>query len=380
MVNIETYTSGHREKDGTGYTYFVPSLINDQWTWDDPAITTLLERAAIRLGELNSYARLVPSIEMFIQLHVTKEAVVSSRIEGTQTNMDEAMLDEHEVDPERRNDWKEVRNYVAALNGAIAELAHLPISSRLLRVTHRRLLSDVRGEHKLPGEFRSSQNWIGGRSLSDAVFVPPHHKYVAALMSDLEKFLHNDAIQVPALIRIAIAHYQFETIHPFLDGNGRIGRLLIPLFLVDQGVLHKPLLYLSVFFEQNRSLYYDSLTLVRTHNDMAQWIKYFLKGMAETAENATQTLVAVLDLKRRLERELSQSFGKRASAALQLLSYLFVKPTINIKQSEAQLGVSFKSANDLVADFVAAGVLKEMTGQSRNRVFVFDAYLALFRG
>jgi Fic family protein len=199
-------------------------------------------------------------------------------------------------------------------------------------------------------------------------------------MSDLEKFLHNDAIQVPALIRIAIAHYQFETIHPFLDGNGRIGRLLIPLFLVDQGVLHKPLLYLSVFFEQNRSLYYDSLTLVRTHNDMAQWIKYFLKGMAETAENATQTLVAVLDLKRRLERELSQSFGKRAAAALQLLGYLFVKPTINIKQAEAQLGVSFKSANDLVADFVAAGVLKEMTGQSRNRVFVFDAYLALFRG
>jgi len=230
----------------------MPTPINDRWQWITPDINHLLESAAVKLGELNCFARLVPNIDLFIQLHVTKEAVVSSRIEGTQTNIDEALLPEEEIRPERRNDWKEVNNYITALNSAIEEFRHLPISSRLLKQTHKILLDSVRSEHKMPGEFRISQNWIGGASLADATFIPPHQEHVEALMSDLEKFLHNDDIKLPDLIRIGIAHYQFETIHPFLDGNGRIGRLLISLYLISAGKLDQPLLYPSVFFEKKR--------------------------------------------------------------------------------------------------------------------------------
>ena len=278
MKEIEKYSSGHYEK-GFGYKFFVPELINDEWSWRTPIINKLLEKAAIKLGELNSFAKLVPNIDLFIQLHVTKEAVVSSRIEGTRTNVNEALLPIEEIKPERQDDWLEVKNYITALNKAIVELQNLPLSSRLLRNTHKVLLQSVRGEHKLPGEFRTSQNWIGGASVSDAVFIPPQHQMVNSLMGDLESFLNNDQIEVPALIRIAIAHYQFETIHPFLDGNGRIGRLMITLYLVNEGILEKPLLYLSEYFEINKELYYDNLTRVRTHNNMLQWIKYFLVGI-----------------------------------------------------------------------------------------------------
>lgn len=378
MIQLESYIAGRKEKHHTGYTYFLPNIINTQWKWDDPTINSLLEKAAIRLGELNSYSKLVPNIELFIELHVTKEAVVSSRIEGTQTQMDEALLDEADISPERKNDWHEVKNYIRALNQAIHELKTLPISSRLIKKTHEILLDNVRGEHKQPGEFRISQNWIGGNSLLDAVFIPPHQDFVNELMGDLENFIHNEEINVPNLIKIGIAHYQFETIHPFLDGNGRIGRLLITLFLVDQEILNKPLLYLSAYFEKNKSLYFDNLTFVRTKNDMTQWLKYFLIGVAETAENATQTLSNVLELKSKLEIQLSTTFGKRKSNANLLLQYLFKKPVILVKQVQILLNTSYKSANDLVSEFVEAGILKEMTGQIRNRVFIFDDYIKLF--
>lgn len=378
MIQLETYQSGQFEKHHTGYTYFRPSFINDQWMWEDQTINLLLEKAAIKLGELNSFSRLVPNIDLFIQLHVAKEAVVSSRIEGTQTNMNEALLDEDEVHPERRNDWKEVNNYIKALNEAIVELEKLPISSRLLKQTHKTLLSNVRGEHKLPGEYRSSQNWIGGNTLLDAVFIPPHHDFVPELMSDLEKFLHNDGINVPALIKIGIAHYQFETIHPFLDGNGRIGRLLITLFLVEQKILQKPLLYLSAYFEKNKGLYYDNLTFVRTKSDMTQWLRYFLAGIAETAENASQTLSAVLELKARLENTLTTTYGKRAANAGILLNNLFKKPVIHVNEAQKLLGISYKAANELISEMVQNQLLIEMTRQNRNRIFVFDEYLKLF--
>lgn len=378
MITLEKYEAGKTLKHHTGYAYFSPHFINDQWIWEDQSINQLLEKAAIKLGELNSFSRLVPNIELFIQLHVAKEAVVSSRIEGTQTQMDEALLEEEEIAPERRNDWQEVNNYIKALNTAIKELEKLPISSRLIKKTHEILLSSVRGEHKQPGEYRTSQNWIGGNTLMDAVFIPPSQDKVNDLMSDLEKFLHNDDIQVPALIKIAIAHYQFETIHPFLDGNGRIGRLLITLFLVDQNILSKPLLYLSAFFEKNKGLYYDNLTFVRTKNDMRQWLKYFLVGVAETAETAAATLSQVLELKARLENQLNTTFGKRSSNATLLLQNLFKKPVVHVNQVTEMTGLSYKTANDLVNDFVKAGILKETTGQSRNRVFLFDAYLKLF--
>ncbi len=378
MINLDKYQSGKIMKDPTGYFYFLPTTINDTWIWEDQTINKLLEKAAIKLGELNSFSKLVPNIDLFIQLHVTKEAVVSSRIEGTQTQMDEALLDEDEITPERKNDWQEVNNYIKSLNQAIMELETLPISSRLIKKTHEILLNSVRGEHKQPGEFRTSQNWIGGNSLADAVFVPPHQMFVNDLMSDLENFLHNEEINVPALIKIGIAHYQFETIHPFLDGNGRIGRLLITLFLVDQKILNKPLLYLSAFFEKNKGLYYDNLTFVRTKCDMKQWLKYFLVGIEETAENAAQTLSEVLGLKARLEENLTVNFGKRAHNAGILLNHLFRKPVIHVNQVKEITNSTYKTANDLVNDFVAAGILTEMTGNRRNRVFLFDEYLKLF--
>lgn len=378
MINLEKYIAGKQVKHNTGYTYFLPNEINDSWIWEDQSINRLLEKAAIKLGELNSFSKLVPNIDLFIQLHVTKEAVVSSRIEGTQTKMDEALLQEDEISPERKNDWVEVNNYIKALNQAITELETLPISSRLIKKTHQILLDSVRGEHKQPGEFRTSQNWIGGNSLSDAVFIPPNQTYVIELMGDLEKFLHNEEINVPALVKIGIAHYQFETIHPFLDGNGRIGRLLITLFLVDQKILNIPLLYLSAFFEKNKGLYYDNLTFVRKKNDMKQWLKYFLVGVAETAEMATQALSNVLELKARLENSININFGKRANNAAILLQHLFKKPVIHVNQVKELTDSTYKTANDLVTEFVNAGILKEMTGQSRNRVFVFDEYLRLF--
>ena len=377
MIELEKYEAGHFERQ-SGYEYFVPNKINDEWIWKTPIINRLIEKAAIKLGELNSFARLFPNIDLFIQLHVTKEAVISSRIEGTQTKMNEALLPIEEIRPERRNDWQEVNNYIRAINEAIVELEKLPISSRLLKNTHRTLLQSVRGEHKLPGTYRTSQNWIGGNSLADAVFIPPTHQLVNELMGDLEIFLNNDEINVPALVRIAIAHYQFETIHPFLDGNGRIGRLMITLYLVSEGILDKPLLYLSLYFEKNKNLYYDNLSRVRTHNDMLQWIKYFLVGIEQTATLAVDTLSNILKLKESLENEMRSTLGRRSSSALNLLTALFKEPIITIDQAAKICKLSYKAANDLVTKMQENNYLKEVTGQSRNRIFIFEPYLNIF--
>jgi len=379
VISLEKYKSGSLQS-GVGYKYFVPTKINEQWQWQDTQLNTLLEKASIYLGELNSYAKLVPNIDLFIQLHVKKEAVISSRIEGTQTNIKEAILPVEEIAPERRNDWKEVQNYTQALNTAIENLERLPLSSRLLKNAHEVLLSGVRGEHKLPGEFRTSQNWIGGSGPTDAIFVPPAHHYVEELMGDLENFLHNDKINVPALIRIGIAHYQFETIHPFLDGNGRIGRLLITLFLVDQNILHLPLLYLSVYFERNKSNYYDNLTRVRDKSDMLHWLKYFLIGIEQTSKEAVSKLSEIIELKKRLESEIHKTWGRRTQSALILLNHLFNEPIVTVKVTERICSLSKKAAGDLIESFEKNKILQELTGQSRNRVFIFDSYLDLFNG
>lgn len=377
MISVENFTAGHYEA-GFNYKYFVPNYINDSWSWTDPSLNHLLEKAAIRLGELNSFSRLVPNIDLFLQLHVAKEAVISSRIEGTQTRMDEALLPEIEVSPERRDDWQEVNNYIAAINSAISELENLPISSRLIKKTHRILLNSVRGEHKLPGEFRTSQNWIGGKSIADARFIPPSHLLVSDLMGDLEKFLNNEQIQMPALMKIAIAHYQFETIHPFLDGNGRIGRLLITLFLVKEGLLNKPLLYLSNFFENPKDLYYDNLSGIRTKNDMLQWIKYFLVGVEQTAALAASSLSDIIKFKEDLEHLIRTTYGRRATAGILLLHALLRNPFVKVEDAARICNLSYKAANDLVKQMCSDNILVEMTGQSRNRMFVFDAYLSLF--
>lgn len=377
MIQIEQFESGHYEQS-VGYKYFVPNHINDEWTWTDSTINHLLEKAAIKLGELNSFSRLVPNIDLFIQLHVTKEAVVSSRIEGTQTRMDEAILPINEVQPERRNDWQEVRNYVEAIDNAIDSLSKLPISSRLIRATHKTLLNSVRGQHKMPGEYRTSQNWIGGNSLADARYIPPHFQLLDDLMSDLEKFLNNDNIHVPALIKIAIAHYQFETIHPFLDGNGRIGRLLITLFLVKEDILSKPLLYLSTYFEKRKDLYYDNLNNIRVKNDMLQWIRYFLVGIEQTATKAVDTLSQIIQFKADMEAHIRGKYGRRSTIAILLIHRLLKDPYITVDEAAKACGVTYKSANTLVKDLCDDNYLKELTGQSRNRIFVFQQYLDIF--
>lgn len=376
-MQIERFLSGHQEPIN-GYKYFVPTHINQEWTWETPIVNRLLERASLKLGELNSFSKLVPNIELFLQLHITKEAVVSSKIEGTQTRMDEALLPEEEVNPERRDDWQEVNNYIKAISFATKELATLPLSSRLIRSTHKLLLDSVRGQHKQPGEFRHSQNWIGGSSPADAKYIPPIHTLVDELMSDLEKFLNNDVISTPALIRIAIAHYQFESIHPFLDGNGRIGRLLITLFFVKEGILDMPILYLSSYFERNRSLYYENLDNIRTKNDMLQWVKYFLVGVEKTAKEAVETLQEEIRYKSEVEDRIRATFGRRSSKAILLLHELFQNPMISVEHAVKASGLSYKAANDLVKQMCDAQLLDEITGQSRNRMFMFTPYLRIF--
>jgi len=315
---------------------------------------------------------------LFIQLHVTKEAVQSSRIEGTRTNINEAVMPEDEIKPERRNDWREVNNYIRALNEAIQELGVLPISTRLIKQTHSLLLDSVRGEQKQPGEYRTSQNWIGGNSLRDATFIPPHERYVNELMGDLENFIHNDQIRIPALIRAGIIHYQFETIHPFLDGNGRIGRLLITLYLVNQKILDKPLLYLSSYFEKNKGLYYDNLMMVRTKADMVQWLKYFLVGIEQTSTQAITTLSAILKLKADIDRDVQSNFKRRGYAALKLFYALYKNPVVNVESAARICDLSYKAANDLIMLMQKTGYLTETTGQSRNRLFIFQPYLEIF--
>ena len=377
VINTENYESGHLRK-GYGYEYFIPNLINTGWVWNDPQINRLLESAALRVGELSALARWFSDVDLFVQLHVTKEAVASSRIEGTKTRIDEAWLPEYAVRVERRDDWREVRNYILALNDAIDELQTMPLSSRLLKQAHKTLLQSVREEHKLPGEFRSSQNWIGGSSLADAAFIPPSHEHVSDLMSDLEKFLHKANIQIPALVRIAIAHYQFETIHPFLDGNGRIGRLLITLYLVSEKVFDKPLLYLSSYFEKNTELYYDNLTRVRSHHDMIQWLKYFLVGVEQTADEAIQRLKQILKLKEQIELQIHDEFGKRAPTATILLRHLFQQPIVDVKAVMSVCDLSYGAANQLIQLMCQRAIVVEKTGQSRNRIFAFQPYLNIF--
>lgn len=374
---IEDFEAGRFER-GYDYSFFVPTEINLQWQWLDARLNELLERASIKLGELNSFAKLVPNIDLFIHLHVTKEAVVSSRIEGTQTTVNEALMPETEIRPEKRNDWHEVQNYTQALNEAINELSNLPLSSRLLRNAHATLMKGVRGEQNTPGEFRTSQNWIGGASIADAAFIPPSHQYVNELMSDLEKFLHNREIHVPALIRIGMAHYQFETIHPFLDGNGRIGRLLITLYLVSERILESPLLYLSSFFEGTKTLYYDNLTRVREKNDLLGWLRYFLVGVEQTAVKAVEVLRNLLKLREDLDREIGATMGRRAPNASLLLRELFGSPIVSKFDVGQMTGLSKKAASDLVNAFAERGYLKEVSGNQRNQLFLFDPYLKLF--
>lgn len=375
-MKFETFKAG-RWQQRYQYRSFEPVPVNHEWRWEDPTINSLLEQATRALGELNAFSLIVPDIDLFIEMHVVKEAQTSSKIEGTQTGIDEALMTEEHIRPEKRDDWREVRNYIEAVNTAIAELESLPLSNRLLKQTHAILMQGVRGEHKQPGEFRGSQNWIGGSSLADASFIPPYHEGVPELMGDLEKFWHNEEIVVPHLIRIAISHYQFETIHPFLDGNGRIGRLLIPLYLINHGLLAKPSLYLSDFFERNRASYYDALMRVRASNDLIHWVRFFLNGVAQTATKGRDVFQQILALRTETEQAI-MDLGKRAPLAHQAIDLLYRKPVLDATELEKALGISTPTANKLINALIEKGVLKEITGQQRGRVYAFERYLNLF--
>lgn len=359
------------------YRSFKPNSINLQWYWESADINIRIEQASRALAELNAFSLIVPDIDLFIQMHVFKEASQSSRIEGTQTSIDEAVLDVSQIEPEKRDDWQEVQNYVQAMQEAIEELITLPLSVRLLNNTHAILMQGVRGEHKTPGEFRVSQNWIGGSNLGDAVFIPPHHNDVLELMSDLEKFWHNESIQVPDLIRIAISHYQFETIHPYLDGNGRIGRLLITLYLISRGLLEKPSLYLSDFLEKNRGAYYDALTRVRSSNDLVHWVSFFLDAIIETAGSSKQTFQKIMVMRNELEGQMV-TLGRRAENARTLLMHLYQRPAIMGKEAARILKVTPRAANGLISEFVDLEILEEVTGNQRNRLYFFRRYINLF--
>ena len=375
---MKSFKSG-KYINAIGYKAFAPEFINRIYKIDDAALQLLIEKSTLKLGELNAYAQLVPDIDHFIKLHVVKEATVSSKIEGTQTNMEEALLKEEEIEPEKRNDWREVNNYVNALNQSVENLSKLPLSSRLLKQAHKTLLDGVRGDSKLPGEFRRSQNWIGGATLNDATFIPPVYHDVEKLIGDLENFLHNDDTGLPNVLKAAVAHYQFETIHPFLDGNGRIGRLLITLYFIDANILQKPVLYLSDFFERNRSLYYDNLMAVRTRNDIQQWLRFFVVGIIETADKAIEGLREIIKLKQDCETKRIVTLGKRAPKAQILLQYLFTQPVVRPDDVAKITETSLVTAYKLINDFERLHILQTIGDAQRNKLYIFNEYFKVFK-
>lgn len=375
---MKDFIAGKPARTPPGYSAFMPERINRAYRLDDPKLQGLVEQATLKLGALDAFGELVPNIRHFIRLHVVKEATVSSKIEGTNTNMQEVLMEERNVDPERRDDRREVNNYVAAMQQSLDRMVELPLSSRLLRGAHATLMQGVRGEKKTPGAFRRSQNWIGGASLADATFIPPVWEEVNPLMSDLEQFLHSRDTQLPHVLKAALAHYQFETIHPFLDGNGRIGRLMITLYFVHAGILKQPVLYLSDFFERNRATYYDNLTRVRTHNDIDRWFRFFLVGVIETADKATNGLREILRLKQDCLEQRIPHTGIRSASGPRLLEYLFQQPVVNAEMTAAAIDQTLASAYKLIAAFERVGILREVTGNKWGRVYRFDEYFKVF--
>ena len=376
-MDLDNFISGVHIKQ-IGYKSFRPEKINHSWIISSPEVNKLLAEANRLIGELNAFSQIIPNVDFFISMHILKEATTSSRIEGTKTNMEEALIKEEDINPEKRDDWAEVQNYIKAINSSIKELDKLPLSNRLIRNTHKILLSGVRGKHKLPGEFRTSQNWIGA-TLKDATFIPPHFSELNDLMSDLEKFINEDEFNIPHLIKIAIIHYQFETIHPFLDGNGRLGRLLITLYLVSSNVLRKPSLYLSDFFEKNKGYYYDNLMSARISNNITQWIKFFLVGVIETSKESIQVFKDIISLKSKIDIEKLPTLGSKIENGHRLINQLYQTPITDSKFVSEFLQISPSTANRLINQFIDLDILIELTGYKRNRKFIFKEYFEIFQ-
>lgn len=375
--------AGTFQNQPTGYRAFIPaSLPPDPPIAMDNELQTLLSAADRALGRLDGSIQTLPDSDLFVLMYVRKEAVLSSQIEGTQSSLNDLLRAEARIyDPDRPPDVQEVSNYVAALNYGLKRLQQLPVSVRLIREIHERLLRGVRGAHLQPGELRTSQNWIGpaGATLNQAAFVPPPPHEVPKALSDLEHFMHaKDAM--PELIRIGLTHAQFETIHPFLDGNGRVGRLLITLLLCEQGTLLSPVLYLSYYLKEHRTEYYDRLQSIRQDGTWEDWLKFFLRGVADVSREATDTARAIVNLRETDRDRIINEMGRVAGNALKVHELLFRFPLVSVNPVAEMLGVSFTSANRLIERMVETGILAESTGNARNRVFSYENYIGLFSG
>jgi Fic family protein len=364
-----------------GYRAFMPAPLPPQ-----PALALggelqgLLSAADRALGRLDGSVLTLPNPNLFVFMYVRKEAVLSSQIEGTQSSLQDLLAAEAQLfEPTLPRDVDEVINYVRAMNHGLARLAELPVSVRLIREIHAELMRGVRGGRLQPGELRTSQNWIGpaGCTLNTATFVPPPHHAVPAALGDLETFLHASD-DLPPLVKIALAHVQFETIHPFLDGNGRVGRLVITFLLTERGVLHKPVLYLSHYFKQHRQTYYEHLQAVRDQGAWETWLAFFLRGVIEVAGAAAETARRILQLREQHRAAITAHLGRAAGNGHKVLESLFDRPIVAVNDVQKMTGTTYAAANSLVSRLVKLDVLSEMTGYARNRRFRYAPYIALF--
>lgn len=373
--------AGRYQRQGTGYRAFLPSpLPPNPPVRLEGELQPLLSQADRALGRLDGSIQTLPHPDLFVAMYVRKEAVLSSQIEGTQSSLQDVLAAEARVlSAERPDDVEEVFNYVAAMNYGLERLASLPVSVHLIREIHERLLVGVRGQHLSPGELRTTQNWIGpgGCTLAAATFVPPPPHEIPRLLGELETFLHEES-PLPLLIRIGLAHAQFETIHPFLDGNGRVGRLLVTFLLCEKEVLLKPVLYLSHYFKRYRNAYYDHLQAVRDEGDWERWLAFFLTGVIEVSGQATETARRILSLRERHRQTITDKFGRAAGNGHRVLEYLYQYPIVAVTEVRDLIRTSYPAANNLIKQFTAHGILHEMTGQKRHRRFLYRDYINLF--
>jgi Fic family protein len=362
-----------------GYLAFRPARLppNPAVAFDSELLE-LLSKADRAIGRLDAVSETLPNPDMFVLMYVRKEAVLSSQIEGTQASLADVLEFEAELRDPDTTDAPEVINYVTAMRHGLDRLSTLPVSLRLISEIHQRLLLDVRGGNRQPGEFRKEQNWIGPENctLQDAVFVPPHPDDVPDALRDLERFVHDPA-PMPLLVKIALVHAQFETIHPFYDGNGRVGRLLITFLLCEREVLRRPLLYLSHYFKKRRTEYYDRLQAVRDDGNWEQWVKFFLAGVFEVGQEAFETARKIVRLRENHRALIGERLDRKGAGALALLEKLYDRPYVSVRSVESIQGLSFSNANALVADLCDLGILQELTGRKRNRLFCYDAYMNL---
>jgi Fic family protein len=380
--SVTSTRAGRYVTQPTGYRAFIPApLPPDPPVHITADLQVLLSQADRALGRLDGSIQTLPHADLFVYMYIRKEAVLSSQIEGTQSSLQDMLAAEAKVlAPDRPKDVGEVFNYVRAMNYGLDRLAEFPVSVRLIREIHAELLHGVRGSHLAPGELRTSQNWIGasGCTLNEAAFVPPPPHEVPESLAALERFLHSDTA-LPLLVKIGLVHAQFETIHPFLDGNGRIGRLLITFLLCEQRVLLKPVLYLSHFFKRHRQEYYDRLQSVRDSGTWEQWLTFFLRGIVEVSGQATDTARRILSLREEHRRVITESLGRAAGNGHRVLEYLYEHPIVSVTEVQGLIGTTYHAANDLVARMVHAGILREFTGQTRNRRFIYESYTRLFQ-